>query len=79
MSSGWIGDADLANRVGRLARASTGTRIVLPGERSDEVDVLPALDVFSLPSRYEGLPTAIVEAMIWRRASVTASLPCVVP
>lgn len=60
----WIGDGDLAERIGRLARGSTGTRIVLAGERSDVLDVLPALDVFALPSRYEGLPTAIVEAMI---------------
>ena len=36
----------------------------LAGERSDILDILPAFDVFALPSRYEGLPTAIVEAMI---------------
>jgi glycosyltransferase involved in cell wall biosynthesis len=33
------------------------------GERSDVAQVLPAFDVFAMPSRYEGLPCAIVEAM----------------
>ena len=60
----WIGHGELAERISRLARAAAGTRIVLAGERSDVLGVLPALDVFVLPSRYEGLPTAIVEAMI---------------
>ena len=38
--------------------------MILAGERADVLDVLPAFDVFALPSRYEGLPTVIVEAMI---------------
>jgi len=36
---------------------------VLAGERTDVLELLPAFDVFALPSRYEGLPTAVVEAM----------------
>lgn len=60
----WIGGGDLAERVARRADARHPARIMLAGERTDILDVLPALDVFVLPSRYEGLPTAIVEAMI---------------
>ena len=37
---------------------------MLAGERADVPEILPAFDIFALPSRYEGLPTAIVEAMV---------------
>jgi glycosyltransferase involved in cell wall biosynthesis len=60
----WVGSGDLADRVGRRARALPGPRVILAGERTDVLDLLPAFDVFALPSRYEGLPTVIVEAMI---------------
>jgi glycosyltransferase involved in cell wall biosynthesis len=58
----WIGGGDLADETARLARAA-GQRILLLGDRSDVGDLLPAFDVFVLPSRYEGLPTAVAEAM----------------
>jgi glycosyltransferase involved in cell wall biosynthesis len=58
----WIGGGELAEATARLARAG-GQRILLCGERSDVADLLPAFDVFALPSRYEGLPTAVAEAM----------------
>jgi glycosyltransferase involved in cell wall biosynthesis len=55
----------LAGKVRALAgKAAPGTRVVLAGERDDVPDLLPAFDVFALPSRYEGLPVAIVEAMV---------------
>jgi glycosyltransferase involved in cell wall biosynthesis len=60
----WVGDGELAGRVRRLAGSGPGPRIVLAGERADIPEVLPAFDVFALPSRYEGLPTAVVEAMM---------------
>ena len=59
----WIGGGELAGHVGRLAAQRLGPRIVLAGERADVPALLPAFDVFVLPSRYEGLPTAVVEAM----------------
>ncbi len=58
----WIGGGERAAATARLARAA-GQRVVLCGDRSDVADLLPAFDVFALPSRYEGLPTAIAEAM----------------
>jgi glycosyltransferase involved in cell wall biosynthesis len=60
----WVGSGELAGKVGQAARARLPGRFVLPGERADILDILPAFDVFALPSRYEGLPTVLVEAMI---------------
>jgi glycosyltransferase involved in cell wall biosynthesis len=61
----WIGGGELAEHVARqAARLPSGVRVVLAGERTDVLDVLPAFDVFAMSSRYEGLPTVIVEAMI---------------
>lgn len=59
----WVGGVDLAERIDRLTRSAPGPRVVLAGERGDVPELLPAFDVFTLPSRYEGLPTAVVEAM----------------
>jgi glycosyltransferase involved in cell wall biosynthesis len=60
----WVGGGELAARVTRHARVLPPGQFRLAGERSDILDILPAFDVFALPSRYEGLPTAVVEAMI---------------
>jgi glycosyltransferase involved in cell wall biosynthesis len=60
----WIGGGELAGRVSRQASGLTGVNVVLAGERADVLDIIHAFDVFALPSRYEGLPTVVVEAMI---------------
>jgi glycosyltransferase involved in cell wall biosynthesis len=60
----WIGGGELADHVRRLSSRQPEARVVLAGERTDVPEVLPAFDVFALPSRYEGLPTAVVEAMM---------------
>ena len=59
-----VGSGELAERIDGLTRSLSRPRLVMAGERSDVLEVLPAFDVFVLPSLYEGLPTAIVEAMV---------------
>ncbi|MEU6372888.1 glycosyltransferase [Streptomyces sp. NPDC046909] len=58
----WIGGGELTRSVRELI-TSERAPVILAGERSDVPDLLPAFDVFALPSRYEGLPVAVVEAM----------------
>ena len=49
----WVGGGELAARVSRLASMQPAAPVVLAGERADVPEILPAFDVFALPSRYE--------------------------
>jgi glycosyltransferase involved in cell wall biosynthesis len=60
----WVGGGELRSPTEReIRRAGLEGRFLLLGERSDVPALLPAFDVFALPSLYEGLPCALVEAM----------------
>lgn len=60
----WIGGGEEADRMRAMAASPSAPRLLLLGERRDVLDLLPAFDLFVMTSRYEGLPTAIVEAMV---------------
>lgn len=61
----WIGEGERAEQVRELAaQVLPETRIEFAGDRADVTELLPAFDVFVQPSRYEGLPLAVVEAMV---------------
>jgi glycosyltransferase involved in cell wall biosynthesis len=60
----WIGDGPMHDEMlARVRRRGMADRFRLLGHRDDVAELLPALDVFALASRYEGLPCALVEAM----------------
>ncbi len=50
--------------VALLRAAGLGDRLRLLGYRTDIAQVLTAADVFTLPSRFEGLPMSAIEAML---------------
>jgi glycosyltransferase involved in cell wall biosynthesis len=59
-----VGDGPEQARLEALAASLNVTsRVHWAGYRPDVPGVLPALDIFVQPSRYEGLPTTILEAM----------------
>jgi glycosyltransferase involved in cell wall biosynthesis len=59
----------------RIRQLGLGDRVWLLGFRSDTAALLAACDLFVLPSRYEGLPLSILEAMAAGRAVVASAIP----
>ncbi|MEZ5850088.1 MAG: glycosyltransferase [Hyphomicrobiaceae bacterium] len=58
-----VGDgAEAANLHALASSRGVGERVRFLGQRDDIAAILPAFDVFCLPSRSEGLPRSIIEA-----------------
>ena len=68
----WVGDGRLRDQLeAEIKRCGVEQRFHLLGWQDNAKDLLCGMDVFVLPSLYEGFPFAILEAM-------SAGLPCVV-
>ena len=67
-----VGDGPLGKALGdRLAALGLAEAAVCVGARPDVPELLSAMDAFVLPSRHEGFPLALVEALC-------SGLPCLV-
>lgn len=59
-----VGDGPLRDDLESQAQSlGLSTSVTLAGHRNDIPDILGALDIFVIPSLWEGLPNAILEAM----------------
>lgn len=71
-----VGEGEL--RAALQARADglgLGDRVSLPGQRADTAGVLRDMDVFVLPSLWEGLPLALLDAMAMGVPCVATDIP----
>ena len=65
----WVVGERLASDRGQdmsalLRNAGLGDRLLLLGYRDDVPALMAAADIFALPSRFEGLPMSVIEAML---------------
>lgn len=66
-----VGDGDLKNKISDEVKAyGLGPYVLFLGVRNDPERIYQAMDVFCMPSLYEGLPVVGIEAQ-------AAGLPCV--
>ncbi|MGE3152902.1 MAG: glycosyltransferase [Nitrospiraceae bacterium] len=70
-----VGDGPAKGRLEALSRElGLGDSVVFAGERRDVPHILPVLDLFVLPSLYEGFGIAILEAMAAARPVVATTV-----
>jgi len=58
----------------RAAKLGLGRNFLLLGERGDAREILSLFDIFVLPSRWEGLPLALIEAAALGKAIVATDI-----
>jgi glycosyltransferase involved in cell wall biosynthesis len=61
----WVGSGTMLDSARRqVHQHGLADRVRFVGERTDVPLLLPAFDLFAMSSRYEGIPCALVEAML---------------
>lgn len=76
--AGGRGGAQGDNLVAQIAQSGLGDRVKIALNRTDIPDLLALSDVFVMPSLWEGLPLALLEAMVSKKAiiaSATGGIP----
>jgi glycosyltransferase involved in cell wall biosynthesis len=70
-----VGDGDLKAEAQQLVRElKIEASVIFTDFRQDVPDVLHALDIYCLPSLWEGLPIGVLEAMAMGKAVVASSI-----
>ena len=70
-----VGEGDERSRLEQMARAlGLAERVRFLGYRADIPELLAVCDLFVLPSLYEGLPLAVLEAMAASRPVVATAV-----
>jgi len=74
----WAGGGDVAVHRDAVRRAGLDGSIVLAGHRTDVERLLAAADLFVFPTKFEGLPFALLEAMASGVPVVATAAPGVI-
>lgn len=73
-----VGDGPLKSQLETQARElGIESSVVFTGKRGDMANVYAALDLFVLPSLYEGLPIAVLEALAAKKAVIATRVGAV--
>jgi glycosyltransferase involved in cell wall biosynthesis len=70
-----VGDGPLGKKLGNEAfRTGLADKLLFLGERKDAAELLAIFDIFVLPSLWEGLPFALIEAAALRKPIVATAV-----
>ncbi len=70
-----VGDGELKDAVNSLIeKLQLGNRVIVQPFRQDIPDVLSGIDIFVLPSLWEGFPIALIEALSMGKAVVATAV-----
>ena len=70
-----VGDGDLKEAAATMAEALGITdHVIFCGYRTDTPDLLQVMDIYCLPSLWEGLPIGLIEAMAMKNAVIATEV-----
>lgn len=70
-----VGDGDLKSEMMSLSKElKVDQKLTFSGFRQDIAEILSVLDIYCLPSLWEGLPIGLLEAMSMRKATISTSV-----